>query len=101
MSQDWTGIRARLFEAMKRSLKPGGLLLMEGYRPEQLDYGTGGPRIEEDLYTEPMLRAARTQGVEVRPETPSADLDRGSTPSSSRHRRKPQGVRAASRRGRP
>jgi len=51
-------LRARLFEAIKRALKPGGLLLLEGYRPEQLAYRTGGPPIAENLYTEPMLRAA-------------------------------------------
>jgi SAM-dependent methyltransferase len=51
-------VRARLFAAMKRALKPGGLLLLEGYRPEQLEYRTGGPPIAENLYTEPMLREA-------------------------------------------
>jgi SAM-dependent methyltransferase len=49
-------LRARLFAAMQRALKPGGLILLEGYRPEQLAYGTGGPRIVENLYTEAMLR---------------------------------------------
>lgn len=51
-------LRAQLFEGMKRALKPGGLLLLEGYRPEQLEYRTGGPPIAENLYTEPMLREA-------------------------------------------
>lgn len=51
-------LRARLFEAIKRGLRPGGLLLLEGYRPEQLEYRTGGPPIAQNLYTEPMLRAA-------------------------------------------
>ncbi|HXQ11312.1 MAG TPA: class I SAM-dependent methyltransferase [Caulobacteraceae bacterium] len=51
-------LRPRLFEGMKRALKPGGLLLLEGYRPEQLEYRTGGPPIAENLYTEPMLRGA-------------------------------------------
>ena len=51
-------LRARLFAAIKRALKPGGLLLLEGYRPEQLEYRTGGPPIAENLYTEPMLREA-------------------------------------------
>lgn len=32
--------RARIFSGIRRSLKPGGLLLLEGYRPEQLDHGT-------------------------------------------------------------
>jgi SAM-dependent methyltransferase len=52
---DW---RTRLFEGMSRALKPGGLLLLEGYRPEQLGYGTGGPPTAENLYTEAMLRQA-------------------------------------------
>lgn len=51
-------LRAELFAGMTRALKPGGVLLLEGYRPEQLAYGTGGPRIEENLYTEAMLREA-------------------------------------------
>jgi 2-polyprenyl-3-methyl-5-hydroxy-6-metoxy-1,4-benzoquinol methylase len=51
-------LRAHIFEGMKKALKPDGLLLMEGYRPEQIAYGTGGPRIAENLYDEPMLQRA-------------------------------------------
>jgi SAM-dependent methyltransferase len=51
-------MRDRLFERMKQALKPGGLLLLEGYRPEQLAYGTGGPGQVENLYTEALLRDA-------------------------------------------
>lgn len=50
--------RARIFSGIRRSLKPGGLLLLEGYRPEQLDHGTGGPSAVENLYTAPMLHDA-------------------------------------------
>lgn len=50
--------RTRMFEGMKRALRPGGLLLLEGYRPEQLAYGTGGPSQLENLYTEALLREA-------------------------------------------
>mgnify|MGYP001355664932 FL=1 len=50
--------RDRLFGRMKQALKPGGLLLLEGYRPEQLAYGTGGPGQVENLYTETLLRDA-------------------------------------------
>ena len=39
--------RARKWAGMKRTLKPGGLLLIEGYTPKQLDYGTGGPKARE------------------------------------------------------
>ena len=52
------GRREELFERMKKALRPGGLLLLHGYRPEQVDYGTGGPPYRENMYTEPMLREA-------------------------------------------
>lgn len=51
-------LRARIFDGMKAALKPGGVLLLEGYLPEQLDYRTGGPSELANLYTEPMLREA-------------------------------------------
>jgi cyclopropane fatty-acyl-phospholipid synthase-like methyltransferase len=51
-------LRPVLFGRMKRALRPGGLLLLEGYRPEQLQYGTGGPPNAENLYTDAMLREA-------------------------------------------
>jgi hypothetical protein len=47
--------RARKWAGMKRTLKKGGLLLIEGYTPKQLDYGTGGPKARENLYTRGML----------------------------------------------
>jgi SAM-dependent methyltransferase len=51
-------LRSVLFDKMQAALKPDGLLLLQGYRPEQLANGTGGPSQVENLYTEPMLRAA-------------------------------------------
>jgi SAM-dependent methyltransferase len=50
--------RATIFRGIKRTLAPGGLLLLQGYRPEQLSYGTGGPPHAENMYTAEMLRAA-------------------------------------------
>lgn len=49
-------LRDAIFEGIHRSLKPGGLLLLEGYREEQLAYRTGGPPNIENLYTEDGLR---------------------------------------------
>ena len=49
-------LRQSLFQAMKMALRPGGLLLLQGYRPEQIAYGTGGPSAVENLYTEDLLR---------------------------------------------
>jgi SAM-dependent methyltransferase len=43
---------------MRRALKPGGLLILEGYTPKQLEYGTGGPKMVEHLYTRAMLEQA-------------------------------------------
>jgi SAM-dependent methyltransferase len=51
-------MRARLFANMVRALKPGGLLVVQGYTPKQLEYKTGGPPQIENLYTEPLLREA-------------------------------------------
>lgn len=50
--------RAALFRRMKAVLKPGGLVFLEGYRPQQLQYRTGGPSAVENLDTAPMLREA-------------------------------------------
>lgn len=50
--------RTLMFDRMKRALKPGGSLLLHGYRTEQLAYGTGGPKAVENLYTEELLRDA-------------------------------------------
>jgi cyclopropane fatty-acyl-phospholipid synthase-like methyltransferase len=49
--------RRRMFAGMRQALKPGGLLLIEGYRPEQLNYKTGGPSQVENLYTRALLEA--------------------------------------------
>lgn len=50
--------RAQQFANLKCCLKPGGLLLLQGYTPRQLDYRTGGPSQVDNLYTESMLREA-------------------------------------------
>ena len=52
------GVREQMFEHIKRCLKPGGLLLLQGYTPRQLEYKTGGPSQIENLYTEKLLREA-------------------------------------------
>ena len=50
--------RKPIFAGIRQALKPGGLLLMQGYRPEQLAYKTGGPSQIENLYTRAMLNEA-------------------------------------------
>jgi cyclopropane fatty-acyl-phospholipid synthase-like methyltransferase len=48
--------REAIFHGMKAALKRGGLVILQGYRPEQVDYKTGGPPTRENMYTEEMLR---------------------------------------------
>lgn len=52
------GMRERMFEGIKHCLKPGGLLLLQGYTSRQHEYRTGGPSQVENLYTGTMLREA-------------------------------------------
>jgi len=51
-------VRERMFAGMLQTLKPGGLLLLQGYTPRQLEYRTGGPPNAEHLYTPDLLRQA-------------------------------------------
>lgn len=50
--------RAIQFARLKQAVKPGGLLLLHGYTPKQIEYKTGGPSAVENLYTEDLLRQA-------------------------------------------
>jgi SAM-dependent methyltransferase len=50
--------RATKWRGVRRTLRPGGLLILQGYTPKQLQYGTGGPKVVEQLYTRAMLEAA-------------------------------------------
>jgi SAM-dependent methyltransferase len=50
--------RERLFEGIRQALRAGGLLLIEGYGPKQLEYQTGGPAELERLYTRELLAEA-------------------------------------------
>jgi SAM-dependent methyltransferase len=50
--------RARIFAGIRQALKPGGLLLLQGYRPGQLAYKTGGPSEIENFYTRAVLTEA-------------------------------------------
>ncbi|MDP6873496.1 MAG: class I SAM-dependent methyltransferase [Alphaproteobacteria bacterium] len=51
-------LRARIFAGVERALRPGGRLILQGYRPEQLQYGTGGSKSIENKYTTELLTAA-------------------------------------------
>jgi cyclopropane fatty-acyl-phospholipid synthase-like methyltransferase len=50
--------RAELFRRIDASLKPGGVLVIQGYTPAQLQFKTGGPGKLDHLYDEPLIRSA-------------------------------------------
>jgi cyclopropane fatty-acyl-phospholipid synthase-like methyltransferase len=49
--------RDSVFAGMKSAVEPGGLFLLEGYRPEQVDYCTGGPPRREHMYMREWLES--------------------------------------------
>lgn len=48
--------RERVIEGIRRTLKPGGTLILQGYTPKQIEYGTGGPSNPANMYVETDLR---------------------------------------------
>jgi len=48
--------RERIIEGIRRSLKPGGLLILQGYTPKQIEFATGGPPHAANMYTAGLLR---------------------------------------------
>ena len=50
--------RRRLFPRMADALRPGGVLLLEGYGLGQLAFATGGPKSAEYLYTVDEMQTA-------------------------------------------
>ncbi len=51
-------LRAWLFRRIAEALKPGGVLVLQGYTPRQIEYKTGGPPLVSHLYTPELLRRA-------------------------------------------
>ncbi len=69
--------RQRLHQLMLQALKPGGLLILEGFTPEQLQYKSGGPPVRELLYDRAMLAEDfRDAEIELLEET-LTELDEG------------------------
>lgn len=48
--------RQRVHRGLLDALRPGGLLILEAFTPEQLQYSSGGPGRAELLYTAALLR---------------------------------------------
>lgn len=52
-----TADRPRMHAAMVAALRPGGVLILEAFRPEQLAFSSGGPKDPDLLYRADDLRA--------------------------------------------
>lgn len=48
--------REPIIAGIRRALKPGGVLILQGYTPKQIAFATGGPSRAENMYTESLLR---------------------------------------------
>jgi SAM-dependent methyltransferase len=70
--------RAAKFAGIRRSLKPGGLLLLQGYRPEQIAYGTGGPKSAENMYTRALLEREFASFKRIRVDEADIEMSEGS-----------------------
>lgn len=70
-----------LFGKFDQAIEPGGVLMLHGYAPRQVENGTGGPSDPAQLYTLDMLRAA-FEGYDVQVARDyDAVLDEGSAHS--------------------
>lgn len=70
-------LRAQIFAGMAQALRPGGLILLHGYTPAQLNHSSGGPKAVENLYTPDLLRGAFPGFDILRLTEYEADLDEG------------------------
>ncbi len=70
-------LRAKLFDWMAQAVAPGGLLLLHGYAPRQVGYGTGGPGNPAHMYTEELLRGAFAGWEILRLEDYDREIDEG------------------------
>lgn len=69
--------RRKVFDGISRTVRPGGLVLVEGYGPKQLDFGTGGPKRLENLYTESLMHDLFREYAEVEITAYDAEVQEG------------------------
>ena len=66
-----------VFEGLKSALRKGGVLMLHGYTPKQVEYGTGGPSNPAHMYTTEMLASAFADMDILINDAYEADLDEG------------------------
>lgn len=69
--------RRPVHAAMARALRPGGVMILEAFRPEQLAFASGGPKDPAMLYRAADLRADFSGLAVAELEEAEVDLDEG------------------------
>ncbi len=73
--------RPRMHRAMLDALKPGGVLILEAFRPEQLElqktHGSGGPKTADMLYSKAKLAEDFAGAETLLLEEATVELDEG------------------------
>jgi SAM-dependent methyltransferase len=73
--------RPRIHRAMLEALKPGGILILEAFRPEQLDFQkmhrSGGPKTADMLYSKDKLATDFARASVLFLEEATVELDEG------------------------
>ena len=70
-------LQKQIFDWMSAAVAPGGVLLLHGYVPRQLEYKTGGPGVAENMYTETLLRDAFAGFETLKIRDYDAEIDEG------------------------
>jgi 2-polyprenyl-3-methyl-5-hydroxy-6-metoxy-1,4-benzoquinol methylase len=74
-------VRHRMHRSMLTAIKPGGLIILEAFNPNQLqyqlEYDSGGPKIREMLYEPEMLRQDFAGGEILELSETITELDEG------------------------
>jgi SAM-dependent methyltransferase len=73
--------REAAFSRFAGAVRPGGLILLHGYAPRQVGYGTGGPKAVENMYTEGMLSSAFAGWEVLHSADYDAEIDEGTAHS--------------------
>jgi 2-polyprenyl-3-methyl-5-hydroxy-6-metoxy-1,4-benzoquinol methylase len=69
--------RKAIFDGMKRTVKPGGLILLHGFSTAQMQNNSGGPKVLANLYSRDLLAEAFEGFTIERLETYDEVLDEG------------------------
>lgn len=70
-------IRAQMHRRMLAALKPGGVLIMEAFNKAQLNYDSGGPPVEDMLFSAKLLATDFSAALVETLEEQLVELDEG------------------------